>query len=239
MKEPRSNSLPARSAVDDFLAAANQSPVRVTSASAGRLIFAMDATASREQAWDQASTLQTEMFVEAARYGELAVKLCFYRGFRELRASPWINRSEELVTLMDRTRCAAGQTQLGRVLTHVRREHAKHRINAVVFVGDAFEEELDSVAAQAGALGAAGCRVFMFQEGQDPIAQHAFKTISRMTGGAYSRFDANSAERLRSLLGAVAAYAAGGESALKQLEDRDIKARQLRLSEQLGSSNQR
>lgn len=57
----------------------------------------------------------------------------------------------------------------------------------------------------------------MFQEGRDPVAERAFREIARLTGGAYSRFDASSARQLRELLGAVAAYAAGGRAALEDL----------------------
>ena len=43
----------------------------------GRLIFALDATASREPTWDLASRVQGEMFLEAARLGGLEVQLDF------------------------------------------------------------------------------------------------------------------------------------------------------------------
>ena len=36
----------------------------------GRLMFAMDATASREPSWDQACHLQSEMFLEALNIGK-------------------------------------------------------------------------------------------------------------------------------------------------------------------------
>ena len=46
-----------------------------------RLIFAMDATASREPTWDRACQVQGQMFLETAALGGLEVQLVYYRGF--------------------------------------------------------------------------------------------------------------------------------------------------------------
>ena len=84
----------------------------------------------------------------------------------------------------------------------------------LVFVGDAMEESVDELFGLAGELGLLGVPVFLFHEGGDPVAARAFKEIARVTRGAYCPFDGASAEQLRALLGAVAAYAAGGRRAL-------------------------
>ena len=55
----------------------------------GRLLFALDATASREPTWDLATSLQGEMFVAAAESGGLDIRLAFYRGFDEFKVSRW------------------------------------------------------------------------------------------------------------------------------------------------------
>jgi len=55
----------------------------------GRLIFAIDATGSRERSWDLACQAQGEMFEEAARTGALSIQLVYYRGMRECQASRW------------------------------------------------------------------------------------------------------------------------------------------------------
>ena len=65
-----------------------------------------------------------------------------------------------------------------------------------------------------GRLAAFGVPAFMFHEGDDLRAAAAFREIARITGGAYSRFDASSPDALRQLLCAVAVYAAGGGSGL-------------------------
>jgi hypothetical protein len=87
----------------------------------------------------------------------------------------------------------------------------------MVFVGDAMEESVDDLCTRAGELGLLKVPVFMFQEGDNPVAEQAFREIARLTGGAWCRFDPGAAAQLRELLRAVAAYAAGGREALLRL----------------------
>jgi hypothetical protein len=206
--------LPAKSDVGAFLEKLAAAPVVRAAGGRGRLIFAMDATASREPTWDQACHIQGEMFVETESLGGLEVQLCAYGGFMEFDATPWVANSAELLRHMAGVRCRAGQTQILRVLRHAAAEHAQKPVQALVFVGDAFEEDLDAVADAAGRLGIAGLRAFVFHEGHNPVARRAFEEIARLTGGACCRFDASSARQLRDLLAAVAVYAAGGRKAL-------------------------
>jgi len=218
------NKLPARSTsaeVDAFLQdVAAITPAKRTTAQ-GRLLFAMDATASREPTWDRACAIQSEMFTEAARVGSLAVQLCHYRGFRGFKATPWLTNSGALLRHMSAVRCAAGMTQIERVLRHAKTEAERARVNAVVFVGDCMEEDVDRLCAAAGRLRLLSIPVFVFQEGHDPAAERAFREIATLTRGAYCRFDASSAAELRALLRAVAAYAAGGREALEDLGRRE------------------
>ena len=116
--------------------------------------------------------------------------------------------------------CRGGHTQIGKVLSQARQEHAKQRVQALVFVGDAMEEAIDDLCAAAGELGLLGVPVFMFQEGGDPVAESAYREIARLSRGAYCRFDPGAAHELRELLRAVAAYAAGGIKALADLSAR-------------------
>jgi hypothetical protein len=180
----------------------------------GRLVFAMDATASREPSWDQACQIQGEMFSETAALGGLEVQLVFYRGFGECRASKWAANAIELLRLMTGVRCRGGQTQISKILDHAKREAEKRHINALVFVGDALEEDIDRVCHKAGELGLLGVPMFLFHEGGDPVAERGFRELARLTGGAYCPFDAESAQQLKDLLSAVAVYAAGGRRAL-------------------------
>jgi hypothetical protein len=187
-----------------------------TARSRGRLIFALDATMSRQPTWDTACTLQADMFREAGT-GGLDIQLVYFRGLSECRASGWVAGSDRLAELMSRIDCRGGQTQIAKVLSHARQEHAREKVQALVFVGDAMEEPIDNLCQVAGELGLLGVPVFMFQEGADPVAENAYREIARLSRGAYCRFDAGSAHQLGELLRAVAAYAAGGMKALAEL----------------------
>ena len=182
----------------------------------GRLIFALDATMSRQPTWDTAMRLQAEMFDEAGKVGALDVQLVYFRGFNECRASKWVSETRGLRDLMTGIDCRGGNTQIGKVLSHARKETRKKRVNALVFVGDALEEAIDDLAAKAGELGLLGLRLFIFQEGRDATVERGFRELARLTGGAYARFDPNAAGQLAQLLRAAAVYAAGGLKALQK-----------------------
>src|SRR5450631_1610252 len=106
----------------------------------GRLVFALDATMSRQPTWDSACTLQANMFREAASIGGLDIQLVYFRGLSECRASGWVAGSDKLANLMSAIDCRGGHTQIGKVLSHARQEYTKQRVQALVFVGDAMEE---------------------------------------------------------------------------------------------------
>ncbi len=180
----------------------------------GRLIFALDATMSRQPTWDTACRLQAQMFDEARSVGSLDIQLVYYRGFNECRASKWVSDSTALRGLMTGIDVRGGHTQNSKVLSHARKETAKRKVGVLVFVGDAIEEPIDRLAAIAGELGLLGLKVFIFQEGNDPTVERGFREIARLSGGAYARFDVNAAGQLAELLRAAAVYAAGGLKAL-------------------------
>jgi hypothetical protein len=197
----------------------------------GRLIFGLDATASREATWDMASQLQARMFEEAAKIGGLDVQLVYYRGSEEVRHSSWFSDAHELVSRMSTIRCVAGATKIARVLQHIRTENTREKVSAAIFVGDAVEEVPQELYAAAAGL---GVPVFVFQEGDAQVMlldQHGwplpdvplqkvetvFREIARLSNGAYARFDAGAAAKLSELLQAAAAFAVGGVKALADL----------------------
>jgi hypothetical protein len=216
--EPASAS--ARSEVEAFLKRARTLAPPLEPGTRGRLIFALDATMSRQPTWDEACRLQADMFQEAGAIGGLDVQLVYYRGLSECRASRFVSDARMLGSLMEKIACRGGHTQIGRILTHARRETEARQVQALVFVGDAMEEALDDLCAGAGQLGLLNVPAFMFQEGGDPVAEQAFREIARLTRGAYCRFDLGAAHQLRELLRAAAAYAAGGIKALADLSQR-------------------
>ena len=221
-----------RSEIDAFLAQVKGLGPSTAAGARGRLIFALDATMSRQPTWDTACQLQAEMFREAAAIGGLDIQLVYYRGLSECRASPWMSQAERLGALMERIDCRGGHTQIGRIIAHARRETDSRKVQALVFVGDAMEEKLDDLCHSAGELGLLGVPAFMFQEGHDPIAEQAFRELARLTRGAYCRFDPGAAHQLAELLRAAAAYAAGGMRALADLSARR-QAGAIKLIEQM------
>jgi hypothetical protein len=204
----------SRSEIADFVRKVGQ-VAPAGAAGRGRLLFALDATMSRQPTWDLACSLQAEMFKAIPAKSGLSIQLLYFRGLDECRASKWVQDTEALGRLMSGVACQGGNTQISKVFAHARREHATRPIDALVYVGDAIEENVDSLASKAGELGLLGCKMFIFQEGHDPRVEAAFREFARLTKGAYARFDAKAPAELAALLRAVAAYAAGGRTALK------------------------
>ena len=202
-----------RSEVAEFLDQAANLPNQYGSA---RLIFALDATASRQPTWDVATELQAEMFRTAKALGGLSLQLCYFRGLGEFFASGWHEESDSLLKLMTGIQCQAGATQLEKLFRHALRQDNARKIKGVVFVGDSAEESIDVLANVAGKMGILNVPLFVFQERGDPQARVVFQKLCRLSGGAYSQFDSSSAIHLRELLQAVAAYAAGGLKALRK-----------------------
>ena len=191
--------------------------VRPASGRPGRLVFAIDATASRQPSWDRACQLQGEMFMAVRDVGGLAVSLAYYRGFHEFAATPFLTNADDLARRMTGVSCLGGHTQILRTLKHALSETQREKVNAVIFIGDALEEDVDPICHIAGELGLRGTPVFCFQEGRSPVAEAAFRQVARLSGGAWAPFDAASVEALRDLLRAVAVFAAGGRAALARL----------------------
>ena len=218
--------------VDAFLGDLARVPARTGKAD-GRLLFAMDATASREHSWDHAAAIQGEMFEATRDVGDLRIQLAFFRGFGEFKVSGWLANPDDIHRLMASVFCMAGETQIEKVLKHARNEAGREGVRAVVYVGDCFEENLDRLGQVAGELGLLGVPVFMFHEGDDALAERAFRHIAKLSGGAYAHFDLGSADALKRLLKAVAMFAVGGRAALDDYAQRE-GGEVLKITNQLG-----
>ncbi len=219
--------------VSAFLQKVSALPTVNTGAGQGRLIFALDATGSRENTWDQATQLQAEMFTSTQAIGKLQVQLCYFRGFMEFYHSEWCHEAAGLLKIMTGIRCHAGTTQIERLMQHALDETRRARVHSLVFVGDAMEENTDVLCQLAGQLGLYNVPVFIFQEGHDVRAEKTFKEMARLSKGAYSHFDASSIDQLKDLLRAVAVYATGGLKALQHFSKNSHPAVKL-LGQQLG-----
>ena len=215
MKKPPKRTAEKATSVNSFLEKIAVAPTNKVSGAGGRLLFTLDATASRQPTWDRAAHLQTVMFETATGLGGLEIQLAFFRGYREFKVSSWTDNCDALLRLMTSVTCLAGETQLGKVLKHARNEQKRQKIDALVFVGDSFEEDIDAVGNIAGELGLLGLPCFMFQEGSDRLTAFAFQQIAKLTAGAYHGFDISSPDILLHLLKAVAVYASGGYKALQ------------------------
>ena len=230
-QSPWADGATAPSKIDSLLAEIRRQKSPAGAIPRGRLVFGLDATASRQPAWNLACELQAEMFREVAAVGGLEMQLVYYRGLGECRASRWFSRPEQLAKAMSAIMCAAGETQIERVLVHTKKETKLLPVNALAFVGDAMEESHDALAHEAGELGRLSVPAFMFQEGSDRDVERTFRDIARLTNGAYCRFDPGAARQLAELLRAVAVYAASGITALAAKKD-DVGA--VKLLGQLG-----
>jgi hypothetical protein len=195
-------------------------------AGSGRLIFALDATASRKPTWDTARVLTGDMIREAASVGSLGLLLVYFRGGsegpRECVTSNWMSDPICLARIMANVECRAGHTQISRVLSHTRRETLKAKVGALVLIGDACEpvdDNLDRLCSQAVDLGKLKTPIFAFQEGRDAPAESAFRKLASLSGGAYGCFDAGGVKQLGELLKAVALFAVGGTTALEGRKD--------------------
>jgi hypothetical protein len=189
-----------------------------------RIIFAIDATASRERTWDMASKYQAEMFAAAA--SALDIQLVYYRGYREFVTSRFISNAHALATIMSAVHCRTGTTQIREVLAHARRQNQEQKVDALIIVSDACEElPVTDLYAEAAEL---KVPTFLFQEGNVPGVAEVYAEIARVTGGAHVRFDAGSAQRLAELLRAITAFAVGG---LEALAAQKTQAAQLLLAQ--------
>ena len=212
-----------RAEIDAFIQRARTLAPPTEAGKRGRLIFALDATMSRQPTWDTACTLQGEMFREAGSIGGLDVQLVYFRGLNECRASRWVSDGAGLGDLMARIalpRRPHADPQGAE--PRARRDATKARWRRWSMSATRWRKRSTISAAAAGELGLRGMPAFMFQEGHDPIAEQAFREIARLTRGAYCRFDLSAAHELGELLRAAAVYAAGG---VKALADRRSAAR--------------
>lgn len=205
-------------AIADFLRKADTLPAR-REPTVQRLIFALDATASRQATWNQARELHSEMFEVSKDLTGLTVQLCYYRGIGEFYSSPWGRSADQLHDEMASVSCRGGYTQIRTLLKHALAESRQTPVRALIFIGDAVEESVDVLCGLAGECGLRKLPLFIFQEDNNPEVAAVFRRLSQLSGGAYAHFDSSSARQLAELLRAVATYVSGGVEALRKLQD--------------------
>lgn len=186
-----------------------------------RLIFALDLTASRKASLKKARLATAAMFDTVKAVGEVSVKLVYYRGWQECRATGWHNDPGVLSGCMQRLSCKTGGTQIARVLRFVLAE--KEAVSGVVLIVDECEDDAEELAGLAAMLGDKRIPLFVFHEcavGDSSAhpAKPVFERLAAASHGVYSEFDPESALALRELLASVAAFSVAGGNGVEQVE---------------------
>ena len=91
-----------------------------------------------------------------------------------------------LAKLMTTVECRGGNTEIGRAVCHVKKEMRTTKVNAVIYVGDAMEENIDVLCQAAGEIGLQATPIFTFQEGNDGNAARAFQEIAKLAAAPIS-----------------------------------------------------
>ena len=198
-----------------------------------RLVFAVDATASREPAWAVAR-LVTDALVKALP-GELDVAFAVHGGSRVHTFTAFTN---DATTLRDRAAGVACEAGLTRMLPILSASLRRPAVGVVIYVGDVFEESVVQGRRLADAMGEQGTKLIVLHDTADPAARRdaeVFWDLAKRTGGCVLPFDTSASGRLREILSAVAVYAVGGEKLLR--ERRHDLPGALALLEHLGKRN--
>lgn len=154
---------------------------------------------------------------DVAREDEaLAIQLCYFRGVMEFNASPWMTESAPLLDALDAVYCQGGATQIERLLKHSLDEYRGNTsIKAIVYVGDAVEENPETLNALAVKCRLARRPLLLFQEGRDATASRSFASMAALSNGAHVQLDDASGDRLRELLKSAVRFVVGGRKALR------------------------
>ena len=181
-----------------------------------RLIFALDATASREPTWYAARAMHQALFDVATEDATFALQLCYFRGLMEFEATPWMTKPGPLLDALNAVYCQGGATQIERVLRHALGEfEGSGSVKAIVYIGDACEENPDALNALAVQCRLAKRPLLLFQEGRDPTASRCFASMAALSNGAHVQLNDASGERLRELLKSAVRFVMGGRKALQ------------------------
>jgi len=189
-----------------------------------RIGFLIDATASRENTWEQAQTIQAKMFRSASGLKALKLRLVYFGG-NQLTKLGWNDNERSVAAHMAAVRCSAGLTQIIPGLEAFIDEKPENRAGAIILIGDCFEEDSAISTKTATLLKDKGIKVFSFIEGEDWTAHSVFKNLAAVTGGKFAKFGDDLP--LDDLCEGVALMASGGEKALTRLKN--DKVRQLLL----------
>ena len=233
-----------RRRMNDALASLNRAKEeRALARRAGRLIFGLDLTASRDAGIKHARIATAAMFDAIAAFGRVEMKLVYYRGIGECRQSQWCDSPDVLCRSMLKLACESGTTQIAKLLRLVLNE--PERVSGIIFVGDHCEESPEEMHGVASLLRDKKIPLYLFHEcgDLDPYALRAkplFKRMAEITGGVYVEFKPDSGEVLKELLPTVAAVSTAGVVGIDRIPlPKTPEARQLQGSLRLLLGNGR
>jgi hypothetical protein len=237
-------------ALEKLREAGTMKPIR----RAGRLIFGLDLTGSREPSLHQARIATAAMFDTIKAFGVLAVKLIYYRGDSECKAGDWQADPGTVSRAMLALSCKTGETQIARMLRcaltekkllTMTGEAGPAGISGVVFIGDHSEDKPETLLELAAELGKQHMPLFLFHEIADHDerslqAKPVFKRMAELSGGVYVEFRPDSGAVLMELLSSVAAFSAAGTEGVERMAlPATSEARQLRGRLLLGSGDRK
>ena len=183
----------------------------VASTQRPRLVLAVDATASREPAWEAAKRVTDTLFTTLP--GELDVALAVHGGSHVHTFTPF---TTDAATLRDRAAsvyCRSGQTRLLDILARVQEQGG---VKVVVYIGDVYEESLAEGLALADALRLRGTKLVVLHDTTTGGREHAeiFAQLAERTGGCVLPFH-TAIDQVHDMLEAVAVLAVGGVKLLE------------------------
>lgn len=158
------------------------------------IIFAVDATASREQFWNESMAMQNNLFsVIKGLDLNLNVQLVSYGGLSSFTESSWHNSASMLKYSMEQIKCNAGGSQIGKVLQHTLSATSSKDVHALVFVGDSCEEKIKKLIPLAEQLKDKKVFPFIFDDGKNSTARNsntekAFQAMADSGGGVCASF---------------------------------------------------
>jgi len=216
------------------------------------IIFAVDATASREHFWSETIKIQDKMFSTAQKAGaNLHAQLVSYSGETfdgEIHRTPWHNDAHALSDHLRSVRCAPSQTQIEKVFRHALNECCKRDVHALILVGDSYEENVPTLVRLASQINQKGIKLFMFHDTKTTCTAEdtltVFKKIAKAAEGFYVPFNVGDLAVLGDYLKVVGALATKNKTVIDHTgifidtpEGRDFLntgKRQLGLSQENG-----
>lgn len=181
-----------------------------------RIGFVIDATASRWNTWEEAQVIQAKMFKATLGIGTLSLRLVHFGGV-ELSDLGWQDDVRKVAAHMAAVRCVSGLTQINQALYRFMGDAPEDKADAVILIGDCFEEDSAYAALAGSEFKKMGIKVFSFIEGDDLTASAVFKKLAEDTGGKFARFGADLP--LADLCEGVALLTSGGTKALRRLKN--------------------